>query len=92
VQSCASATAGNSPDCGDSNFVSGLNVMCDLPPNAVSIGIIDSAHNGGADTYTSDALNAVSAYGYPAVAVWPDDFGFYAQAAWYAALATYLGN
>jgi hypothetical protein len=92
VQTCASATAGNSQDCGDSNFVSGLNVMCNLPPNAVSIGIIYSANNGGADTYTSDALNAVSAYKYQAVAVWPDDFGFYSQQSWYTALAMYLAN
>jgi hypothetical protein len=66
--------------------------MCNLPPNVVSIGLIYSAGNGGADTYTSGALSAVSSYGYKAVAVWPDDFGFYAQASWYSALATYLGN
>ncbi len=92
VQACASATSNNSRDCGDTTFVSGLNVMCNLPSNAVSIGLIYSANNGGADTYTSAALSAVSSYGYKAVAVWPDDFGFYSQASWYAALATYLGN
>jgi hypothetical protein len=92
VQTCASATSSNSTDCGDSNFVSGLNAMCNLPSNVVSIGVIYSANNGGADSYTSDALNAVSAYGFDAVAVWPDDFGFYSQQSWYTALATYLGN
>jgi chitinase len=92
AQSCAAATSNNSKDCGDTTFVSGLNVMCNLPPNAVSIGLIYSANNGGADTYTSAALSAVSSYGYKAVAIWPDDFGFYSQASWYSALATYLGN
>jgi hypothetical protein len=92
VQSCASATSNNSRDCGDTTFVSGLNVMCNLPSNVVSIGLIYSANNGGADTYTGAALSAASSYGYNAVAVWPDDFGFYAQPSWYSALATYLGN
>ncbi|HTA93831.1 MAG TPA: hypothetical protein VK745_29845, partial [Polyangiaceae bacterium] len=92
VQTCASATNNNSKDCGDSNFVSGLNVMCDMPSNVVNIGIIYSANNGGADSYTSAALNAVTAYGYKNVAVWPDDFGFFSQQSWYSALATFLGN
>jgi hypothetical protein len=91
-QTCAAATSNNSRDCGDTTFVSGLNVMCNLPSNAVSIGLIYSANNGGADTYTAAALSAVSSYGYKAVAVWPDDFGFYSQTSWYSALATYLGN
>jgi hypothetical protein len=92
VQTCASATNNNSKDCGDSTFVSGLNVMCHLPANVVSLGLIYSANSGGADTYTSAALSAVSSYGFKAVAVWPDDFGFYSQASWYSALATYLKN
>jgi hypothetical protein len=92
VQTCASATSNNSRDCGDTTFVTGLNVMCNLPSRAVSIGLIYSADDGGADSYTSAALSAVSSYGYKAVAVWPDDFGFYSQASWYSALATYLGN
>ncbi len=92
VQTCASATNSNSKDCGDSNFVSGLNVMCDMPSNVVNIGIIYSANNGGADSYTSAALNAVTAYGFKNVAVWPDDFGFFSQQSWYSALATFLGN
>jgi hypothetical protein len=92
VQTCASATKNNSTDCGDSNLVSGLNVMCDMPSNVVNIGIIYSANNGGADSYTSAALNAVAAYGYKNVAVWPDDFGFFSQKSWYSALATFLGH
>jgi hypothetical protein len=92
TQTCALATSSNSRDCGDTTFLTGLNVMCNLRSNVVSIGLIYAANNGGADTYTSAALGAVSSYGYNAVAVWPDDFEFYSQTSWYSALATYLAN
>ncbi|HEX3773852.1 MAG TPA: hypothetical protein VHV51_05260 [Polyangiaceae bacterium] len=92
VQTCASANANNSKDCGDSNFATGLNVMCDMPANVVNIGLIYSANNGGADSYTSAALDAVTAYGYKFIAVWPDDYGFFSQQSWYSALAKFLGN
>ncbi|HEX4456857.1 MAG TPA: hypothetical protein VIA18_02755 [Polyangia bacterium] len=84
-------------DC-SSTFTGGLNVMCDLPPANVSIGLISPVGgNGGTNIFAGAALDAVNAYGFRAVAVWPDDSVFLnandispAGATWYSLLAGYL--
>jgi len=60
----------------DSNYVAQLDAMCNVSPkSAVAMGVIapDSS------SFASDALKAVSAYGFPAVALWPGNMGFLAQ-------------
>jgi len=84
-------------DC-SGTFAGGLNVMCDLPPANVSIGLISpEGGNGGTNVFAGDALAAVNAYGYRAVAIWPDDSVFLnsdnispSGATWYSLLAGYL--
>ncbi len=84
-------------DC-SSTFAGGLDVMCDLPPANVSIGLISPVGgNGGTNVFAGGALDAVNAYGFRAVAIWPDDSVFLnandispAGATWYSLLAGYL--
>ena len=81
-----------------SDFAGGLNAMCMLPPANVSIGLISpEGGNGGTNVFAGDALAAVNAYGYRAVAIWPDDSVFLndnhispSGATWYSLLADYL--
>jgi hypothetical protein len=81
-----------------SDFAGGLDVMCELPPANVSIGLISpEGGNGGTNVFAGDALAAVNAYGYRAVAIWPDDSVFLndahispSGATWYSLLADYL--
>jgi hypothetical protein len=77
VSSCAAAPAQN--DC--STFGDLMNLMCDVvPQGAASIALISEPGgtvyaNGavlGSGPILGDALNAISAAGFKAVAVWPD--------------------
>jgi hypothetical protein len=78
----------------DATFADALNAMCQvLPAPSVSIGLIST----GSNSFAGDALDAVNAYGFTAVAVWPDDSTFLndsnmqpAGATWYDVLKTYL--
>jgi hypothetical protein len=78
-------------DC-DSDFGGGLSVMCNLPSNVVSIGLISTGTNSFAD----EALSGIASYGYTNVAVWPDDSQFLnasgipGGATWYTLLAGFL--
>ncbi len=58
-------------DC-DSDFGGGLSVMCNLPKNVVSIGLIST----GTNSFVDQALAGITSYGYTNVAVWPDDSQF----------------
>jgi hypothetical protein len=86
-------------DCA-ADFAAGLNVMCDLPPANVSIGMISPQKGmGGTNPFAGDALKAVLGYGFTAVAVWPDDGAFLnddnispAGSSWYSLLAGFLTN
>jgi hypothetical protein len=93
---CPSQTVSNQGCAND--FASGLQVMCDMPPANVSIGLISpSGGNGGTNGFAGDALNAVTEYGFSAVAVWPDDAAFLNDnnisppgSTWYSLLAAFL--
>jgi hypothetical protein len=79
-------------DC-DSNFVVGANVMCNLPAAAVSIGMI----SGQTNSYLPQALEAVTMYGFPAVAVWPsggnlDSSGIPQGGTWFTNFAQFLAQ
>jgi hypothetical protein len=93
AQGCP-AMNGASIDC-DSNFVDGLDLMCNLPPSIASIGLIST----GSNPFAGDALAAVQTYGFTNVAVWPDDAQFMnganispAGATWYSLLAAFLAK
>jgi hypothetical protein len=83
----------NHQDC-DADFVAALSVMCNLPRDVVSIGLISTGTNPFADK----ALSAAAAYGFSNVAVWPDDSKFLNAsgmpngATWYSVLADFLGH
>jgi hypothetical protein len=82
-------------DC-DSNFVVCVGVMCNLPPAKVSIGMI-SGNGQGANSYLPQALQAVSMYGFGAVAVWPSggnlsSSGVPQGGSWYTDFAQFLGH
>jgi hypothetical protein len=80
-------------DC-DGDFGGGLDVMCNLAPGFVSVGLISTGTNPFADR----ALSAVTSYGFTNVAVWPDDAQFLNGngipngGTWYSLLASYLGH
>jgi len=79
-------------DC-DSSFVAGMSVMCNLPAGAVSIGMI----SGQTNSYLPQALQAVSMYGFPGVAVWPsygnlDSSGIPQGGTWYSEFAQFLAQ
>ncbi len=81
----------SSQDC-DTDFGGGLDVMCNLPPGVVNIGLISTGTNSFADR----ALAAASSYGFTNVSVWPDDAQFLNPsgipngATWYSLLAQFL--
>jgi hypothetical protein len=65
------ATNPSQEDC-DSDFGGGLSVMCNLPKNVVSIGLIST----GTNSFVDQALAGITSYGYTNVATWPDDAQF----------------
>lgn len=80
-------------DC-ESDFYSYMDVMCNLPPSVVSIGLIST----GSNAFAPDALKAVTDYGFTTVAVWPDDGVFLNNSnmpngdTWYSVLSDWLGK
>ena len=56
----------------DNNLVGQMNLMCLLPRAHVAIGLIDP----GSGVIADEALARIAAYGYPAVALWPDNDPF----------------
>ncbi|HWZ91727.1 MAG TPA: glycosyl hydrolase family 18 protein, partial [Polyangiaceae bacterium] len=73
--SACPATPPSNINC-DRDYAAQLDVMCNVKPRAaVAMGLIapDSS------AFASDALMAVSAYGYRAVALWPGNMGFLAK-------------
>ena len=80
-------------DC-ESDFYSYMDVMCNLPPSVVSIGLIST----GSNSFAPDALKAVTDYGFTTVAVWPDDGVFLNDSnmpngsTWYSVLSDWLGK
>ncbi len=84
-------TSPSSVDC-DDDFGGGLDAMCDLPSNVVSIGLIVQ----GTNPFASQALAGISSYGFRSVAIWPgnglflDPSGIPNGATWYSLLAGFL--
>jgi hypothetical protein len=83
------------PDLQDcDSFNNGLSVMCSTTSNSVSIGLITPDTN----PFASQALDAVSSYGFQSVALWPDSSAFLNSTGipnggtWYSVLATWLAN
>jgi hypothetical protein len=81
-------------DC-DSTFVGGMTAMCNMPVATVSIGMISGSTR--TNPYLPDALQAVSMYGFRAVAVWPsggdlNSDGIPRGGTWYAELAQFLAQ
>ncbi|HWE29179.1 MAG TPA: hypothetical protein VHB97_14320 [Polyangia bacterium] len=85
----------------DNDFASALDVMCDIPPQNVSIGLISAySGNSGTNPFAGDALQAVTAYGFRAVAIWPAYSNVFLDetaispsgATWYSLLADYLAQ
>jgi hypothetical protein len=78
----------------DKDFLSQLSMMCNLPPDVVSIGLISP----GTNSFAPSALADVSRYGFTRVAVWPDDAQFLNASGmpqgntWYSVLAGFLGK
>src|SRR5205814_989011 len=70
----------------DNNLVGQMNLMCLLPRAHVAIGLIDP----GSGVIADEALARIAAYGYPAVALWPDNDPFLGGTDWYTRLAAYL--
>jgi hypothetical protein len=85
----------------DNGFADGLDVMCDLPPENVSIGLISAySGNSGSNPFAGDSLQALDTYGYRAVAIWPaysnvflDETGISPSGAtWYSLLADFVAK
>jgi hypothetical protein len=78
----------------DGDFLTQLGVMCNLPRDVVSIGVISP----GTNPFAADALAAVTRWGWRNVAVWPDADQFLdaskmpAGATWYSVLASWLAQ
>jgi hypothetical protein len=78
----------------DGDFLTQLGVMCNLPRDVVSIGVISP----GTNPFAADALAAVTRWGWRNVAVWPDANQFLdaskmpAGATWYSVLAAWLAQ
>ena len=78
----------------DSDFVSQTSVMCGLPKDVASIGLIST----GSNAFAPGALDAVAHFGYTNVAVWPDDAvflnakGMPQGASWYTVLADFMSK
>jgi hypothetical protein len=78
----------------DGSFLAQLGVMCNLPRDVASIGLISP----GTNPFAADALSAVSRFGFTSVAVWPDAAQFLdaskmpAGATWYSVLADWLAR
>jgi hypothetical protein len=93
ASSMCPATPPKSQNC-DSDFVAQMTVMCNLPKDVVSIGLIST----GSNAIAASALGAVTHFGYTNVAVWPDDAVFLnAQGmpqgtTWYSALADFMSR
>ena len=83
------------------DFAGGLDVMCDIPPQNVSIGLISAySGNSGTNPFAGDALQAANAYGYRAVAIWPAYSNVFLDetaispsgSSWYSLLAGFLAQ
>jgi hypothetical protein len=78
----------------DGSFLTQLGIMCNLPRDVASIGVISP----GTNPFAADALSAVSRFGFTRVAVWPDASQFLdasnmpAGATWYSVLADWLAK
>jgi hypothetical protein len=78
----------------DADFVTQFTVMCALPRDVASIGLIST----GSNSFAPSALDAVRHYGFTNVAVWPDDAvflnarGMPQGATWYSVLADFMSK
>jgi hypothetical protein len=78
----------------EGDFLTQLGVMCNLPRDVVSIGVISP----GTNPFAADALAAVTRWGWRNVAVWPDADQFLdaskmpAGSTWYSVLASWLAQ
>jgi len=87
------ATPAGQTNC-DSDFVTQMTVMCALPRDVASIGLIST----GSNSFAPSALDAVRHYGFTNVAVWPDDAmflnarGIPQGGTWYSVLANFMSK
>jgi hypothetical protein len=71
--------------------------MCSVSPSsAVSIGLIEGSGGSGTNPFLDQALNAINAVGFTAVAAWPDSAPFLSNQnvpnnqTWFSLLANYM--
>jgi hypothetical protein len=87
------ATPAKQTNC-DADFVTQFTVMCALPREVASIGLIST----GSNAIAPSALDAVAHYGFTNVAVWPDDAEFLNAkgipqgGSWYTVLADFMSK
>jgi hypothetical protein len=96
IKSCP-ATNSATDDC--NTYLGQLNAMCNLPRNVANIGLISPyANDGSTNPFAPDALNALDAYGFTRVSLWPDDNGIVNDkgipngGTWYKLLAAWLAK
>jgi hypothetical protein len=81
-------------NCYNSAFTGELDVMCNMPPANVSIGVIAP----DTSAFASDAFSAVAKYGFTGVALWPGNMGFLAKdnfpgdQTWYSVFSDFLAS
>ncbi len=97
AKSCP-ATNAPSVNC-DNDFIGELTVMCNMQKQYANIGLISpDGGSGGTNKFAVDALNAISAYGFTSVSLWPDSGSFINSSGvqngsdWYKVLADWLAK
>jgi hypothetical protein len=96
IKSCP-ATNPATDNC--NTYLGQLDAMCNLPRAVANIGLISPFENNpSTNPFAPDALNALDAYGFTRVSLWPDDNGIVNDTGipnggtWYKLLAAWLAK